>query len=247
VAQPSLARPSSARAPLAPRALPMRAPSPGLFLSFDFSRTATSLSLHVVVPQVLETVIAGFGPRGELPSPASSPRGLPVCAPSALRARSQPRPWPRPPRRLTCPGRAPPLGSRAVPAAPRALPARALTHPCPRSRPCPGGPRAPCACTARVPPARATVVARHSNLSLINFNFSLVNVLRRALCRATIHFKFIFINVLHHAPRRTTIQFKFIFVNDLCRTLRRATVRFKFSSVDARRRALRHATPNVSL
>jgi hypothetical protein len=55
------------------------------------------------------------------------------------------------------------------------------------------------------------------------FNFSLVDVLRRA----TIQFKFIFINVPSRALRRATIQFKFIFVNDLCRTLRRASFRFK--------------------
>jgi hypothetical protein len=48
-------RPDPARPGLGPRvpsarALPMRAPSPGLFLSFYFSRVATSLSLPVVVP-----------------------------------------------------------------------------------------------------------------------------------------------------------------------------------------------------
>jgi hypothetical protein len=59
------------------------------------------------------------------------------------------------------------------------------------------------------------------------FNFSLVDVLRRALRRATIRFKFIFINVLCRALRGATIQFNFIFVNDLCRALRRATFRFK--------------------
>jgi hypothetical protein len=79
------------------------------------------------------------------------------------------------------------------------------------------------------------------------FNFSLVDVLRRALCRTTIHFKFIFINVLCRVLRLATIQFKFIFVNDLCCTLRRATFRFKFNSVDVCRRAFRRATPNVSL
>jgi hypothetical protein len=59
------------------------------------------------------------------------------------------------------------------------------------------------------------------------FNFSLVDVPRRALRRATIQFKFIFIKVLCRALHRVTIQFKFIFVNDLCRALRRATFRFK--------------------
>jgi hypothetical protein len=69
-----------------------------------------------------------------------------------------------------------------------------------------------------------TVVVRRSTLSLIHFNFSLVDVLRRA-----------------------TIHSKFIFINELCRALRRATFRFKFSSVDVYRRAFRRATLNVSL
>jgi hypothetical protein len=130
--------------------------------------------------------------------------------------------------------------------APRAPP---WTRPCPS----PGGPRAPRACMARVPRctqhalARTTVVARRSTLSLIHFNFSLVDVLRRALRRAMIHFKFILINVLCHVLRRATIQFKFIFVNDLCRALRRATFRFKLSSVDVCHRAFRRTAPNVSL
>jgi hypothetical protein len=52
------------------------------------------------------------------------------------------------------------------------------------------------------------------------FNFSLVDVLCRALRRATIHFKF-------------------TFVNDLCRALRRAMFCLKFSSVDVCRHAFR--------
>jgi hypothetical protein len=60
------------------------------------------------------------------------------------------------------------------------------------------------------------------------FNYSLVDVLRRALRRAMIHFKF-------------------IFINELCRALRHAMFRFKFSSVDVCRRVFRRATLNVSL
>jgi hypothetical protein len=127
-------------------------------------------------------------------------------------------------------------------------------------------PRAParlvCPWRAQRALARTTIVVRRSTLSLIHFNFSLVDVLRRVLRRATIHFKFILINVLRRATIhfkfiiinvlcralcRATIQFKFIFVNDLCRALRRATFRFKLSSVDVCRRAFRRATPNVSL
>jgi hypothetical protein len=124
-------------------------------------------------------------------------------------------PWPCPrvlpgraPRR---PGRAPPrplATPRAVLAAPsRALPGSALARPCPRPCPCPAAlaPRAPgrlaCPRRAQRALARTTVVARRSTLSLIHFNFSLVDVLRHALCRATIHFKFILINVLCHALR----------------------------------------------
>jgi hypothetical protein len=59
-------------------------------------------------------------------------------------------------------------------------------------------------------------------------NFSLVDVLRRALRRATIHFNF-------------------IFINELCRAFCCATFRFKFSSVDVCRHAFHRATLNVSL
>jgi hypothetical protein len=80
--------------------------------------------------------------------------------------------------------------------------------------------------------ARATVVAWHSTLVLIHFNLSLVNVLRRALRRATVHSEFAFLNVLCRALRRATIHFKFIFIKVLCRALRRTMVCFKFSSVE---------------
>jgi hypothetical protein len=87
---------------------------------------------------------------------------------------------------------------------------------------------------SRAPGVRAAC-SRARNYSCATFdfqlypfsNFSLVDVLRRALRRATIQFKFIFINVLCHALRRATIQFKFIFVNDLCRALCSATFHFK--------------------
>jgi hypothetical protein len=209
-------------------------------------------------------------PRGELPSslplylslfpspsPSSSPHGLPAHAPGAPA-----RPLVAPPRaslgyahasppgracRLAFPGgRAPLVAPRAVLAAPSPAPAHARA-------------RAPVALTPRAPArlvwhrraqralARTTVVVRRSTLSLIHFNFSLVDVLRRALRRVTIHFKFILINVLCRALCRATIQFKFIFVNDLCRALHRTTFCFKLSSVDECRRAFRRVTPNVSL
>jgi hypothetical protein len=51
-----------------------------------------------------------------------------------------------------------------------------------------------------------------------------VDVLHRALRRATIRFKFIFINVLRRALRRATTQFKFVFIN----MLHRATIRLVY-------------------
>jgi hypothetical protein len=61
----------------------------------------------------------------------------------------------------------------------------------------------------------------HSTLIvLIHFNFSLVDVLRRALHRAMVHSNFIFINVL----RRATICFKYSFVDVSHRAFRRATL-----------------------
>jgi hypothetical protein len=53
--------------------------------------------------------------------------------------------------------------------------------------------------------ARAIVVALRLPLVLIHFSFSLVDVLRRALRRATVHSKFVFINVLRRTLRRATI------------------------------------------
>jgi hypothetical protein len=127
-----------------------------------------------------------------------------------------------------------PLRAHA-PAAPRPARQRA---PVARA-PCPRGPayaprqplrvprrRLACSWRAQRVPTHVTLVARRSTLSLIYFNFSLVDVLHRALRRATIHSKF-------------------IFINELCRALRRATFHFKFSSVDVCRRAFRRVTLNV--
>jgi hypothetical protein len=133
---------------------------------------------------------------------------------------------------VVAPGLAPPrAGGRAPtrPAAPSAAPVLA----CPRH--------------AQHALVRATVVARRSTFVLTHVNFSLVDVLRRALRRATVHSKFVFINVLRRALRRATIHFKFIFIKVLCRALCRATIRFKFSSVDVSRRAFRRTTLNVYL
>jgi hypothetical protein len=116
--------------------------------------------------------------------------------------------------------------------------------------PCPSG-RALSPGVARVPrrasciPTRLTVVARCLTFDLTHFKFSLVNMLRRALRRATIHFKFTFIHVLHRALRRATIHFNFRLFNVWRRASSRATFCFKFRLDDVCRRALRRVTLDV--
>jgi hypothetical protein len=318
--RPSPTRPSPAGPARPWRPCPplwARPPSP--FLSFDFSRTATSLSLSPVVPKVLEMVITGFGPRGELlsPSPYLSPPPPPLpfplraflarvpCAPAAPRPRVSAhgggspraplRPGGRapPPARPTRPSRPSPtavptrpsrpsLAARPAPLAPlprtqrpcspttpRSRSSHALSPcaapvsrvsgpaaPCPgvrvpRARPprrvlrtpaprvlaavCPGGPVACPGMASHAPDARAACL-RARNCSCAAFDFQLYPF-----------FNFSLVDVLCRALRRATIQFKFIFVYDLCRALRRATFHFKSSSVDVCRCAFRRATLNVYL
>jgi hypothetical protein len=50
-----------------------------------------------------------------------------------------------------------------------------------------------------------------ATLILIHFNFSLADVLCRALRRATVHSKFIFINMLRRALRRARILLIYIY------------------------------------
>jgi hypothetical protein len=69
----------------------------------------------------------------------------------------------------------------------------------------------------------------------------------RRLTFSLIHFNFSLVDVLHRALHRTMIHFRFIFINELCRALRRATFHFKFSSTGVCRRAFRRATLNVSI
>jgi hypothetical protein len=123
-------------------------------------------------------------PRRGLGPPAARPRP-PSGAPSAPRRRApappwrapaspgdtpHPPSWPWPPRRAaSAPARSPCSGS----AAPRGLPSAF-----PRAQP------------QRV---------RRSNFSLISFEFSLMNMLRRALCRTTNEFNFRFISVVRRA------------------------------------------------
>jgi hypothetical protein len=77
-------------------------------------------------------------------------------------------------------------------------------------------PRAPRACTVRMPSARAARSRACDrsrtalNPVLIYLNCCLVDVLRRALRRATVHSKFVFINVLRRALRRVMILLIYI-------------------------------------
>jgi hypothetical protein len=70
-----------------------------------------------------------------------------------------------------------------------------------------------------------------------------MNVLCRALYRATIHFKFIFINKLC----RATIRLNFRLFNVWHRASSRATFHFKFNLDGVCRCVFRCATLNVSL
>jgi hypothetical protein len=116
---------------------------------------------------------------------------------------------PRAPVRLAAPW---PCYGRAPSAArPGPRPRAPLPEPVPRR------PRAPRACTVRVPSARAacsraaTVATLRLTLVLIHFNFSLVDVLRRALRRTKVRSKFVCIKVLRRALRRATILLIYIY------------------------------------
>jgi hypothetical protein len=189
-------------------------PPPNPFVSFDFSRTVTSLSLFhfslsLWCPRVWSRDRRSLDPRRwvfplPFPSLSLSLLPLPFFSPARLpypRAPRRPRPaLPAPrPRPAACPGRVRPRPGRAsaarlgrAPSAtcPGRAPDCALTRPCPS--PCPGSlaprarPRFACPRHAQRAPASATVVALRLTLVLIYFKFSLVDVLRRALRRATI-------------------------------------------------------------
>jgi hypothetical protein len=158
LAQPGLIRPARPWRPLpSPCAHPL--PPPDTFVSFDFSRAVTSLSLFHL--SLSPRGALGFGveiagiwiPGGEFspplpfslssPSPSSPPPPVrPPCprAPRRLgpRTRAVPRPrsrrplGPAPPRRAKPPA-SPPLPWRARPLAPPASPPRAVPSPTPVS------------------------------------------------------------------------------------------------------------------
>jgi hypothetical protein len=165
----------------------------------------------------LEMVITGFGPRGELPSPLPhsllSPPStffFPARPPVSPCARTLVRPRPpggatllprgaasAPPRRAPAPPPRPPAPPGDTPRPPSWPwpPRRAASAPA-RS-PCPGS-AAPRGLPSAFPRAQPQRVQR-SNFSLISFEFSLMNVLRRALCRTTNEFNFRFISVVRRA------------------------------------------------
>jgi hypothetical protein len=144
------------------------------------------------------------------------------------------RPWPRAPRALL--GRALARPPDRAPARPwprpslsrRRLAPQLRAHALVASRRCgcvPWQPSRPaCPRRAQRVHVRATVVAWRSTFSLIDFNFSLVDVLRRA-----------------------TIRLNFRLFNVWCCASSRTTLHFKFSLDDVCRRAFRRTTPNVSL
>jgi hypothetical protein len=182
--QPSLTRPGPARPTRPWRPAPPHACAPPPLVSLSliqFSHAATSLPLPSlslpVAPKVLEKVIAGFGPRGELPSPSPSLSSPPLS--SSLRAPCSP---------VVCPPVAP---SRAPCSPPRWLTRarrpRPPAAPRPAARPRPDcraprprtlvPPRLVPRALAAMPfppvrlcvPSRVTVVARYLAFGLFNF------------------------------------------------------------------------------
>jgi hypothetical protein len=148
-------------------------------------------------------------PQGELSlslSPPLSPFPLPSLRPCpatvhALAPRAPARRWHTP-----C-GPTPLPSGRAPRRRPRASP-RPCTPPA-APRPYPIAPR-PASVTLRAPGARGVFPrARHLYFGLINFKFSLVDVLRRVLRRVTVYFKFTFINELRRALSRAMIHLHF--------------------------------------
>jgi hypothetical protein len=144
-------------------------------------------------------------PRGVRPSPPPSAAARPLLAPLA---------WPRA-ARGPVPPLAPPTPAARLPvplARGPSAPARGLSPrlstPAPRAawssaRPLASGNTAPRGLPNAFPRAR------RSKFSLIGFEFSLMNVLRRALRRATNEFNFRFISVVRRALRRVTSWINF--------------------------------------
>jgi hypothetical protein len=162
-----------------PRGLPARparpsAPRP----TSPHGRTAPSRARPRVLP-----VPGGGGPRRAPPLPVVFPRRRLGCPPHA-RQQSGPTlvaPRPRPPARLH------PAPAARPRARARLAPGGGGLAPTPRRASIPGLEPSVAPCRALACPrhaqrtfARATVVARRSAPVLIHFNFSLVNVLRRA-------------------------------------------------------------------
>jgi hypothetical protein len=183
----------------------------------------------------------GHAPLAPLPphAPLASPPAWPMLGPTARASSPAVAPLPSVPRlggsplplpRRPGPAVAPPGGSPSLAVVP--FPAVVLSRA-----------RAPVA--RNVFPSARPSRARHLNFGLINFKFTLVDVLRLALCRTTVYFKFTFINELRRALHRATIHLNFRLFNVWRRASSRAMFRIKFSLDDVCRRALRRATLNI--
>jgi hypothetical protein len=117
------------------------------------------------------------------------------------------------------------VASRAPPCGPAPCPGGGpRPHALPRQPLCVPGRGLACPQRAQHVPAHATVVARRLTFRLIHFKFSLVNVLRRALHRATIPLNFRFINVWRRASSRATFRFKFSLDGACCHALHCVTL-----------------------
>jgi hypothetical protein len=200
LAQPDPARPGPwPGVPGAPTP-PMRVPP--LFLSFCFPRSnSLSLSSTSLPPLSLGVIqlrlSLDFGSQGELPSPLLSPSPSPFPFPSLSPARDpflRALWWPPAP---SCRGLGATTG--AAPAHSSGTVARHLGSGLGSVRRGPSGtaaqPLGRSPARAARPRERAALVARHLNVSLISFKFGLINMLRRALRRATINLKFRFISI----------------------------------------------------
>jgi hypothetical protein len=261
-AQPSLAWPSPARAPLAPHTPPPpHAPPPPLPLSFGFpaQQPLSPISLSLWCPRAWRRRSPEFGPRGELhslllslsPSPSSLPlRVPPLLSPARARpcaaARHPAPPLPFPVRHgrgpsPPVPGGARPLPSPAAlgPAPPLPRPARPLLSPLRRrsARPCSPAPwrvpaRARLGAGVASAPGDAAPAPARGRSSPV----------ARCPTLGLVSFKISLMSALRRALRRAMIQFKFVFINVLRRTLRRAMIQFKFVFINVLRRAVRRTT-----
>jgi hypothetical protein len=193
--------------------------SPPLSLSLFLSLFSSPSSYFFPARPLFPPARAPRRDLGPLAARPCSPQRRGPCSPQGAPLLPAARPRPPPAARPLLPRSAPPPSPAACPLAPR----RRGPRPPPSARPSPPD-------TALASPARGLGTgvqplrrqrgpsrlayaqpqrARQSNFSLISFEFSLMNVLRRTPRRATNEFKFRFINVVHHTLRRATSWINF--------------------------------------